>query len=297
MNVIHSIVGWYPIKYILPLALHPFVRIVDPKSNNFLKDKIYVIFYITGYGFVVAYYALKLYFSMETANLVQIVIPRIIYSIALSMVVYCFFVKKTVILSENKIRLIWEIMELPMFLIMGEKNLLTMLIMKVVYQLFFTLMKETGSGDHPYSSVLLANLGAFFYFATGHGNQTSTIQMDKGFIGMEKGSIYISFILIVFNTLYSHICSIFCFMILFVQSTTREYFGGNFPRESRKYRKLRSSVNYVIHFLGSIMFTAINCLYNFESLLLLYDFAPKYFMEVMIVPTLCLMILCFYIFF
>ena len=239
---------------------------------------------------------MKLYLDMEQHFIVRVVIPRIIYLLTAGLLIYCFGYRRKAIPRENTARLVLGIIELPLFLIMGENNLLNMLLMKILFESAISLMEEYNAQRHPFAFIFLAVLGAFYFFATGHGNQTSTLQVNKGFIGFEKFNVYISGALVWINTFASLIYSTIYFLIL-VEQKGDDALIDSPAKAHRSYQKATAALQYFIYFLLSLLFTCINCLHNHESLLLIYDFAPKYIFDFCITMFVLAMVAIFYAFY
>lgn len=257
----------------------------------------YVALYAVGYALIAGYYTLKCYYGMENEYFVRYTIPRITYLTTAALFIYCFVLRNAHLSRVGNLRLILEIMQLPLFLIMGENNLLTLLLIRMAFNSSLKFVKELDAEDRPYIYCLLATLGSVFFFATGHGNQTSTLQVQKGFLGFEKFNIYISGTLVLINTFISYIYGTIYFMIAFERKPPMEACSVKHKREDRQYKKIQAIMFYFICPLVSLLLVMLNCYVNRESLILVYDFAPKYMFEVSTVTFLYSMLFVFYLFY
>ncbi len=130
--------------------------------------------------------------------------------------------------------------------------------------------------------IMIGLVSYFGYFCTGHSNQVTDIQVSQGFIGFYEFNLFISGSLVLLNTM-----STFSMGIIALKSYSREaalqVSKGKVEDEEFKILSnrilLKNSTITLVLFIGGFIGVSVNNMINYNSLLLIYDFAPKYLID------------------
>jgi len=218
---------------------------------------------------------------------IQILIPRIIYGLAGLNFAINYFVKPhqlkkkvvqkedyKLILSDGQVCLVQIL-----FLLVGPNAVTSFVLLFLAFQLLNYSFMHTKSESVSYP-FMIALVSFYGYFCTGHTNQVTNVRVSQGFVGFEEFNFFISGLLVLINTM-----SIFILGMIFISAFIRQV---KMKRGETKGKKgdlfgdvfsAKTWMLYLIFFTASFASTSINCSLNLESLLLVYDFAPKYLID------------------
>lgn len=218
---------------------------------------------------------------------IQILIPRIIYILTGLNFAINYFMKPSqtkkrsvqkedykLILSDGQICLVQIL-----FLLVGPSAVTSFVLLFLAFQLlnYGFMHTKAESVSYPFIIALVSFYG---YFCTGHTNQVTNVRVSQGFVGFEEFNFFISGLLVLINTMSSFILG-----MIFISAYVRQIKTKRGETKGKKgdlfgdVFSARTWMLYLIFFTASFATTSINCSLNLDSLLLVYDFAPKYFID------------------
>ena len=135
-------------------------------------------------------------------------------------------------------------------------------------------MKNLDLSTNVQTITYLATISYNFWYAFGNKPQVAALQVINAYVGFEQFNFYISGTLLVINCGASFIlimCSIPAIHAFLNEKETSE--------EVKRLKYLRDIVYYGLYFLVALSLTSANCIVQRRALLLIEDFAPKFFFE------------------
>ncbi len=239
------------------------------------------------------YFIVSLYFflkenvllsEMEKSSLIKTILPRISYLLAFSSVFfYVFSFKKIVSFSkENKFSFFILPFLISSLMIFGKNAFILCLLLLVIILLYTNAMKRLGLSSNIQTYVYLSTISFYFWYAFGNKPQIAALQVSYTFVGFEHFNYYASGILLIINCGASFILIMLSIPAIngLLNNDKEDLFENKKTYEEVKRLKyLRDIIYYGIYFLVTVMCTSANCIVQRRALLLIEDFAPKFFFD------------------
>ena len=250
---------------------------------------------ITSLLLISLYYVLTAFQPNFQKNyFIQILIPRIAYITLLSAFILGRWKSSesrnqrngnSEYISRNEMNFLYsngEICFVQILLLLSGPNSVMAF---VLLFLSFKIINHYFSRTHPSSlfyTFAIGLLSFFGYFCTGHSNQVTNIQVSQGFVGFDQFYLYLSGLLVLLNTMSSFILgmiSITSFLRVSFDQTKDANSNQGKGKLRFEFISLKNWTIYSMFFIAGYVAISINSFINHDSLLLVYDFAPKYLID------------------
>lgn len=236
-----------------------------------------------------------LFDNMEKSKLIKIYLPRL--CLVLMITSYILLIlrqikRKNASMTFTFLQL-YLLSILPfiinLLLLLGNNAMIIFSLMLIFLFFHWKLMGTLQLSEHPQTAAFLAASALYFWYVFGNKPQIAALQVMNAYIGFETFNYYVCGILLILNS--SGAFLIILLLIPFTLLPTSSSILFSFPLVSSSLTI--SSCNSSLHLLKIILFylsffgsaianTSINCTYNRGALLLVEDFAPKFFFDSMI---------------
>ena len=206
---------------------------------------------------------------------INVILPQISYSFFFIINIFNFTIYKTLLPLPQRIMLFFLAIISPLLMIMGHNSMLIFVCFIVILVKFMKMTKILRFRENFSTYSTINQIAYCCFFFTGHRNQLDSIKMSAGFIGFTKCHMLISGLLIGINTYSSYIIMIIiiCYKLAKYQSKTYK------DKISKRYDVTIKFLYLVGFHIWGLFATCIHCLYNYESLLLVYEFMPKFLLD------------------
>jgi len=286
--------AYKPIKIIAPLV--PLLVFIQQVSKQILlqtqgkkkKTTLLGLMHVISLALVSIYYLAACFKEdYQKDFLIQILIPRIIYLLNGLNCLLNYFIpsqpqspKKLKEEEEYKLILTNEQICLVqiLFLLVGSNAVASFVFLFLAFKLLNYCFMQTKAESVSYPFII-ALVSLYGYFCTGHTNQVTNIRVSQGFVGFEEFNFFISGLLVLINTMSSFILGMVFISSYIKQVKVNGEMKGKNQKRVGELFSAKTWLLYGIFFTASFVGTGINCSLNLESLLLVYDFAPKYLID------------------
>lgn len=168
-------------------------------------------------------------------------------------------------------------------MIFGKNGMFLAVVLFLVIKKYISTMKILGLFEHMQTVTYLASISYFFWYAFGNKPQIAALQVSNVYLGLEKFNFYISGLFLLINCGASFILCMFS-LPFFSLSKKEEDFNQNESRpllekEGIKLNHIRVVLVFGLYFMTSVACTSANCIVQRRALLLIEDFAPKFFFD------------------
>lgn len=271
------------IRIFLPILIFSYIL---KRSRKFLQST-YFILILLNFSIVSLYFILRenLFFTeMEKSELIKIILPQISYFLTFFTIVFCIFsVKAFSKFSKEKIFVLFFLpCSVTYLMILGRNSLILCVLLLSTIYLYIKTMKKIRLANHIQTFAYIAALSYYFWYAFGNKPQIAALQVSNAYVGLDKFNYYISGILLICN------CGGSFFLILLlipvINLLIRNEEEWNLVEKEkvclvRKIIYLKEILYFGIYYLVSLVCTSGNCIVQRRALLLIEDFAPKFFFD------------------
>lgn len=224
-----------------------------------------------------------LFDEMEKSNLIKIILPRISYFLVLiALIIHFIFSHESLTLSkEGKFILIILPIGISSLMIIGKNSHIICLCLFLVVYLYIKIIKFLKLYGNIQTAVYLSSLSYYFWYAFGNKPQIAALQVNNVYIGFETFNFYISGTMLIINCGASFLFLIFSLPAIDVIYRKGELVLYEFERnnQAKKMGYIKNVIVFSLYFLVAITCTSLNCIVQRRALLLIEDFAPKFFFD------------------
>lgn len=254
-----------------------------------ILDKFSFCLYFSNFLIVVLHFILKeeLFFSRnDHYPLFNIYLPRASFVLTLICTINNILVKneKTPKLPKD-IKFYVYIFPfcISSLMIFGKNGIFLVVVLFFVLKNYISTVKVLGLFEHMQTVTYLASISYFFWYAFGNKPQIAALQVSNVYLGLEKFNFYISGLFLVINCGASFILCMLS-LPLFSLKKKEEDLNQNESRsliekEGIKLNYIRVVLVFGLYFMTSVACTSANCIVQRRALLLIEDFAPKFFFD------------------
>ena len=239
------------------------------------------------YLIVSLYFFLKenvLFSEMEKSSIIKTVLPRISYLLAFSSVFFnvVSYKKMSSFPKETKFSYFLLPFLISSLMIFGKNAFILCLLLMLIVILYTNAMKRLGLSSNIQTYVYLSAISFYFWYAFGNKPQIAALQVINVYVGFEHFNYYASGILLIINCGASFLLVMLSIPAIngLLKNDEKDLFENNKKNEEvKKLKYLRDIIYYGIYFLATLMCTSANCIVQRRALLLIEDFAPKFFFD------------------
>lgn len=283
LQFFENILTHWIFRLLVPFILfsYIFIKYFGKKLN-----RIYFCTVIINFWVVTSFFFLKenyIFDEMEKTNLIKTILPRISYFLAFfALLIHFFFPNESLTLSkEGKFMLILLPIGISSLMIIGKNShIICLCLFSIVYNYIKTI-KCLNIYDNIQTAAYLSSLSYYFWYAFGNKPQIAALQVNNVYIGFETFNFYISGTMLIVNCGASFLLLIFLLPVADVLYRKGEFVLYEFERNNnvKKMTYIKNLIVFSLYFLVTITCTSLNCIVQRRALLLIEDFAPKFFFD------------------
>lgn len=237
-----------------------------------------------------------LFENMEKSKLIKLYIPRLCLLLLITsyIVIILRKLKKRHIsrsftfLEEYLLSVIPFIINL--LLLLGNNAMIIFLLILLFLFFHWKLMGALQLSEQPQTPAFLAAAALYFWYVFGNKPQIAALQVINAYIGFESFNYYLCGILLFLNSSGAFLIFLLLIPFTLLPASSSIFlssplFSSSLSISSSNLSSLHllKTISFYLSFFGSaIVCTSINCTYNRGALLLVEDFAPKFFFDSLI---------------
>lgn len=266
--------------------LFSFVVFIKHISQYF--HKIYSCLVIMNFSVVSSYFFLKeniLFDEMEKNSFIRTTLPKTSYFLSLmTIIIYFSLSKRKCPNLSREIKFIQIILPIwiSSLMIIGKNSFILCLCLFYILYLYIQTMKYLRLSENIQTFAYLSCLSYYFWHAFGNKPQIAALQVNNVYIGFETFNFYISGVLLIINCGASFLLLVCLLPLvnLFSKKVINVYhYEDEKKTNMEKFIYFRNVIYFGIYFVVAITCTSANCIVQRRALLLIEDFAPKFFFD------------------
>jgi len=165
-------------------------------------------------------------------------------------------------------------------MVFGKNAFILCLLLFFVIRNYLKIMQNLNLYENVQTLTYVATISYFFWYAFGNKPQIAALQVANAYVGFEHFNYYSSGILLIINCGASFLLT--GLIIPFYASFKIEnkiLMERETNNESVKLNYIKCVMYFGFYFLTTLMCTSANCIVQRRALLLIEDFAPKFFFD------------------